>query len=49
MLRFMAKKYAGMAVDLECWIPSPPCFVVMDASKAECSGTALLDVKDDKK
>ena len=49
MLRFIVRKYAGMAVDLGCWIPRPPCFVAMDANKAECSGTALLDVKDDKK
>ena len=45
----MAKKYAGMAVDLGCWIPRPPCFVDMDASKDECSGMALLDVIEDKK
>ena len=49
MLRFMVKKYAGMAVDLGCWIPRPPCFVDMDASKVECSGIALLDVIEDRK
>ena len=46
MLRFIVRKYMGMAVDLGCWIPRPPCFVVMDAIKAECSGMVLFDVKD---
>ena len=38
-----------MAVDLGCWIPKPPCFVVMEAIKAKCSGMVLFDVKDAKK
>lgn len=43
------KKYTGVAVDLGCWITRPPCFVATNANKAECSGTALLDFKDNKK
>ena len=49
MLRFIVRKYMGMAVDLGCWIPKPPCFAVMEAIKVECSGMALFDVKDTKK
>ena len=49
MLRFIVRKYMGMTVDLRCWIPKPPCFVVMDAIKAQCSGMVLLDIEDAKK
>ena len=49
MLRFIVRKYMGMAVDLGCWIPKPSCFAVMDAIKAGCSGMVLFDVKDAKK
>ena len=49
MLRFIVRKYTGMAVDLGCWILKPPCFAVMEAIKVECSGMALFDVRDAKK
>ena len=39
MLRFIVRKYAGMAVDLGCWI-------VMVAIRTECSGIVLFGVKD---
>ena len=49
MLHFIVRKCAGMAVDLGCWILSPPCLVVIVAIKVECSGIVLFDVKDAKK
>ena len=49
MLRFIVRKYMVLAVDLGCSIPKPPCFVVMEAIKVECSGMVLFDVKDAKK
>lgn len=42
MFRFMVRNHAGMAVDLGCWIPRPPCLVLMDAIRIACSGVALL-------
>ena len=49
MLRSIVRKYMEMTVDLGCWMPKPPCFVVMAAIKAECSGMFFFDVKDAKK
>ena len=45
MFCFMVRKCAGMAVDLGCWIPRPPCLVLIDAIRIACSGVAPLLVK----
>ena len=42
MFRFIVRKYAGVAVDLGCCIPKPPCLVLIDAIKTACSGSVLL-------